>query len=187
MRSPEGFVTVAHGAGAIQGDSVFGEMFSNTYEPQISDWVTETVDERLMVTGPFTGVRVDASLNGFVDDFFRVAIQDGCRASHVALTVSRKDTSLDRHLSKINVAQHPGKLKYCGVLGGQDSRTLQRELARGHVLQGTFFKSVKHLGFLASGNGSMTDERNARCAAVESTWFSFQKIGMLLAPSGLKS
>ena len=61
---------VAHGAGALQDDSVAGEMFSSTYEPQISDWVTETVDERLMVACPFTRARVDASLNGFVDDLF---------------------------------------------------------------------------------------------------------------------
>ena len=30
MRTLEGFVTVAHGAGALQGDSVAGEMFSST-------------------------------------------------------------------------------------------------------------------------------------------------------------
>ena len=37
MRTPEGFVTVAQRAGALQGDSVAGEIFSSTYEPQISD------------------------------------------------------------------------------------------------------------------------------------------------------
>jgi hypothetical protein len=119
MRAPAGFVTVTHGAGALQGDSVAGEIFSNTYEPQISAWVTETADARLMVTSPFTGARVDASLNGFADDLLRATILDRCRAPHAALTVSRNDTSLDHHLSKIDVAQHPGKLKVCGVLGGK--------------------------------------------------------------------
>ena len=112
MRTPTGFVTVTHGAGALQGDSIAGEVFSSTYEPQISDWVTETADARLMVTCPFTGAKVDAYLNGFVDDLFRVTILDRCRASHAALTVSRNDTSLDHHLSKIGFAQHPGKLYF---------------------------------------------------------------------------
>ena len=34
MRTPDGFVIAAHGAGALQGDSVAGEIFSSTYEPQ---------------------------------------------------------------------------------------------------------------------------------------------------------
>lgn len=53
-------------------------------------------------------------------------------------------------------------------------------------MQGTYFKSVKHPGFLASGNGSMTDERNARCAAVKSAWFSFQKYWYTASPPRIK-
>ena len=101
--------------GALQGDSAAGEISSSTYEPQISDWVTETADVRLMATCPFTGVRVDASLNGFVNDLIRVKFLDRRMASHAALTVSRNDTPLDHRLSKIDVAQHPGKLECCCV------------------------------------------------------------------------
>jgi hypothetical protein len=67
-------------------------------------------------------------------------------------------------MAEIGVAQHSGKLEFCGSFFGAASRSLQRELARGHVLQGKYFDSVKHLGFLSSGRGDLRDERLARIA-----------------------
>ena len=44
MTTPSGCCTVLHGAGALQGDSVAGELFSATYEPQVASWLERTSD-----------------------------------------------------------------------------------------------------------------------------------------------
>ena len=96
MTTPSGCCTVLHGAGALQGDSVAGELFSATYEPQVASWLERTSDPRLVVECPFSGRTVDTSLTAFVDDLFRILILDNCRASHAALTVSSNDHELDK-------------------------------------------------------------------------------------------
>ena len=73
------------------------------------------------------------------------------------------------------MAQHPGKLEFCGSFVGAASRSLQREFARGHVLQGKYFNSVKHLGFLSSGRGDLRDERLAGVTSVRTAWYTFQR------------
>ena len=61
-----------------------------------------------------------------------------------------------------------------------------RELARGHVLQGKYFDSVKHLGFLSSGRGDLRDERLARITSVRTAWYTFHRFWHAACPLRVK-
>jgi hypothetical protein len=91
-----------------------------------------------------------------------------------------------RGMAEIGVAQHPGKLEFCGSFVGAASRSLQRELARGHVLQGKYFDSVKHLGFLSSGRGDLRAERLARITSVRTAWYTFNRFWHAACPLRVK-
>ena len=104
-------ITVRHHSGALQGDSVAGEIFSCAYEPRVQAWIDRTTDPRKHVACPFSGIQVDASITAFVDDLLRVCILDNCPASHVALAVAQNDKALDEELEAIGIAQHPGKIE----------------------------------------------------------------------------
>ena len=45
----------------------------------------------------------------------RIIITDTCRAARISLTVASNDRDLDRELEGSGVAQHPGKVEYCGL------------------------------------------------------------------------
>ena len=122
------------------GGSVAGPLFfSGAYEPKVEQWLDETSDPRLVAACPFSERTVDSSLTAFVDDLFHILILDNCRASHVALTVACNDYESDKGMSETGVAQHPGKLEYCGSFVGAGSLSIQRDLARGNVLHGQAF------------------------------------------------
>ena len=100
--------------------------------------------------------------------------------------MARNDYALDKGMSEIGVAQHPGKLELCGYFVGAGSLSLQRELARGNVLSGKYFDAVKHLGFLSSGRGDLRAERNARVTAVRAAWYTFHRFWYVACPLRMK-
>ena len=167
------WVLLKPGTGGLQGDVLMPDLFGETYEEKLQDWITW---KELNTTGniyavdPITGERVEIGTTVYADDVNELAI---ARSAAETEDFERLSTQkLNAGLYVLKLGQNMMKAELSGHYMGPGSRCEYQKAAESEHLPGRWTPCPRYLGNWLHHSGSCAENIERRKRAMQEGYYN---------------